>query len=338
MNSERDSVDDLVVLARRGALPTSEQSRLREALLASAETRVLHDAGLEFDAEAPVLAGDEELIERMARRVQRGTRRLKISPRVRQAAQSMALGMLIAGLAIAAIEIARWHPRAKPGAASPVTSVHAPSAPASNLAHDQRLVPVTPEPALSEAPQNNPAPANGRRIIGAPMTANAPQTGNPGAPTGDQANSPTPADSAPASARFADAQNASPASKFKSASELFADANQARVKGDLPGAVAISQQLEATFPNSNEGITTHLSLGVLYMQQGNPTLALQEFKIYRHIGSSAVMAEALWGEEQALQQLGRPSEERAVLEELLQNYPRSAYAAAAEKRLAALNN
>jgi outer membrane protein assembly factor BamD (BamD/ComL family) len=50
------------------------------------------------------------------------------------------------------------------------------------------------------------------------------------------------------------------------------------------------------------------------------------------------MAEALWGEEQALQQLGRPSEERAVLEELLQNYPRSAYVAAAEKRLAALNN
>jgi hypothetical protein len=305
MNSERDSVADLVVLARRGALPASEQSRLREALLASAETRVLHDAGLEFDAEAPVLAGDEERILRMARRVQRGTRRLKISPRVRQAAQSMALGMLIAGLAIAAIEIARWHPRAKPGAASAVTSVHAPNAPAPNLAHDQRLVPVTPEPALSEAPQNN---------------------------------SPTPVGSAPASARFADAQNASPASKFKSASELFADANQARVKGDLPGAVAISQQLEATFPNSNEGITTHLSLGVLYMQQGNPTLALQEFKIYRHIGSSAVMAEALWGEEQALQQLGRPSEERAVLEELLQNYPRSAYVAAAEKRLAALNN
>jgi hypothetical protein len=336
MNSERDSVDDLLVLARRGALPASEQSRLREALSESAETRVLHDAGLEFDAEASVLAGDEERIERMARRVQRGTRRFKISPRVRQAAQSMALGMLIAGLAIAAIEISRWHPGAKPGAASPVTSARAPSAAAPSLAHDQRLVPVTPEPALGEAPQNNPAPTSGRRIIDAPAPATA--TSHLGSLSSDPAIAPTPADSAPASARFEDAQNAPPASKFKSASELFADANQARVKGDLPAAVAISQQLEATFPNSNEGITTHLSLGVLYLQQGNPTLALQEFKIYRHIGSSAVMAEALWGEEQALQQLGRPSDERAVLEELLQNYPRSAYAAAAEKRLAALNN
>jgi TolA-binding protein len=203
----------------------------------------------------------------------------------------MALGMLIAGLAVAAIEISRWHPRAKPGAAPPVASARAPNARAANLAQDQRLVPVTPEPALSEAPPNNSALASAPR-----------------------------------------------ASKLKSASELFADANQARIKGDLPGAVAISQQLEATFPNSNEGITTHLSLGVLYLQQGNPTLALQELKIYRHIGSSAMMAEALWGEEQSLQQLGRPSEERAVLEELSQNYPRSAYAAAAEKRLAALNN
>jgi outer membrane protein assembly factor BamD (BamD/ComL family) len=155
---------------------------------------------------------------------------------------------------------------------------------------------------------------------------------------GASANAPAPVGSADATARFADAQNAAPASKFKSASELFADANQARVQGDPQKAIAISQLLEATFPNSNEGITTHLSLGVLYLQQGNPTLALQEFKIYRHIGASGTMAEALWGEEQSLQQLGRPGEERAVLEELLQNYPRSAYAAAAEKRLAALNN
>ena len=80
-----------------------------------------------------------------------------------------------------------------------------------------------------------------------------------------------------------------------------------------------------------------MSLGVLYLEQGQPDLALQEYKIYRHIGSSLIMAEALWGEEQALQQLGRTSEERAVLDELLRNYPHSVYVAAAEQRLAALN-
>jgi hypothetical protein len=337
MNSERDSVDDLLVLARRGALPVSEQARLREALSTFAEARVLHEAGLEFDAEAPVLAGDEERIERMARRVQRGRRRFNISPRVRQAAQSMALGMLIAGLAIASIELSRWHPNAK--RQSSTQALGAPNATqrsAPSLAHDQRLVPVPPEPALTEAPQTSSVSANGRRIGGA-LPNPAPSGSSSGLVVPSLTLPPT-ADSTPATARFADSAEAPAAAKFKSASELFADANQARVSGDAASAIAISKQLEETFPNSNEGITTHLSLGVLYLQQGSAALALQEFKIYRHIGSSAVMAEALWGEEQALQQLGRPSEERAVLEELLQNYPRSAYAAAAEKRLAALNN
>ncbi len=335
MNSERDSVADLLVLSRRGALPTSEQARLKEALATFAEARVLHEAGLEFDAEAPVLAGDEERIERMARRVQRGMRHFDIPPRVRQAAQSMALGMLIAGIAIAAIELSRWQPHPKRSSPQSALSPNSAQRPTPSLARDQRLVPVPPEPTLSEAPQTNSLSSTGRRAGG--VLQNAPSGSSSGL-TVPSVTLPEPADSAPATARFADSQDALSAAKFKSASELFAAANQARVRGDAASAIAISKQLEATFPNSNEGITTHLSLGVLYLQQNSPALALQEFRLYRHIGSSAVMAEALWGEEQALEQLGRASEERAVLEELLQNYPRSAYAAAAEKRLAALNN
>jgi TolA-binding protein len=303
MNTERDSVDDLLVLARRGALSESRDARLREALEASWETRVLHDAGLAFDAEAPVLAGDEERIESIASRAQKGTQRARLSPRLRQAVQSVALGMLIAGVAIAAIELSRWHPKSGQGGAS--SAAGSSRSPVPSLAHDQRLVPVAPEPTLREAP-------------------------------GASASSPTESTSTPP--RSADSQSAPPEAKFKSAGQLFADANQARVQGNAQKAIAISQQLEATFPNSTEGITTHLSLGVLYLQQGQPALALQELRIYRHIGDSAMLAEALWGEEQALQQLGRAGEERAVLEELLQNYPRSVYAAAAEKRLAALNN
>jgi TolA-binding protein len=224
---------------------------------------------------------------------EQGSLRARLSPRAQQALQSVALGALIAGLAVAAIELSRWHPRSsKAGAAAGAQhGSPQPRAGSLSLAHDQRLVPVAPEAAEPEAPPKKTAAA-----------------ALPSAP------------------------------KFKSPSELFADANQARVHGDAPMAIAISQQIEANFPNSPEGITTHLSLGVLYLQQGQPELALQELKIYRHIGSSEVMAEALWGEEQALQRLGRTSEERAVLEELLQNYPRSVYTAAAEQRLAALNN
>jgi TolA-binding protein len=340
VSSERDSVSDLLSLERRGALSESAQGRLQEALEASEELRVLHEAGLAFDAEAPVLAGDEARIERMARRVRQGTRSVRLSPRVLQAAQSLALGALIAGVAIAAIELSRWHPRASTetthSAASALTS-HTPS-----LAGDQRLVPVTPEPAVSEAPPekiptptlirpNAAGPANAAALLGSAAASNAKQGS-------DSAASATPAPPSSSSASFADAPEALLAAKYKSASELFADANKARVQGDAKNAIAISEQLEATFPNSSEGITTHLSLGVLYLQQGQASRALTEFKTYRHIGSSALFAEALWGEEQALQQLGQVTEERAVLEELLANYPRSAYAGAAQKRLAALNH
>jgi TolA-binding protein len=218
-----------------------------------------------------------------------------LSPRLRQAVHSLALALLIAAIASAAIELTRWHPRSKSAVSPTAQKGLTPS-----FAHDQRLMPMPPEPALPEANQTRstpPLPVKSAAVPGAPGT-----------------------------------------SKFKSASDLFADAKQARVQGNVEQAIAISEQLEKTFPNSTEGITTHLSLGVLYQGQGKAALALQEFKLYRHIGSSALMAEALWGEEQTSAQLGRSSEERPVLEELLQNYPRSVYTAAAEKRLAALNN
>ena len=121
-----------------------------------------------------------------------------------------------------------------------------------------------------------------------------------------------------------------------SASEMFAQATNARSKGDVPGAIAMCTQIEQFFPGSPEGITTHLSLGVLYLQSGDPNHALAEFDTYRHIGNPDLMAEALWGQAQALQQLARPSDEREILQELLRSYPRSVYVAAAKERVAVL--
>ena len=124
--------------------------------------------------------------------------------------------------------------------------------------------------------------------------------------------------------------------RYQSPSELFAAANQARERGDLAGAVRISQELEQFFPSSPEGITTHLSLGVIYLQQGDPNRALGELELYRTIGNPELMAEALWGQAQALKLLNRPSDEREILSELLKSYPRSVYVAAAKERLNAL--
>lgn len=264
---------------------------------------------LELNAEprAPVL-------RRFLRRMQQ----LYAAPRVRQAVHSLALSLLIASVATSAIKLSRWQPRAR--------LEHARNAAAKrktpSLEHDQRLVPVESEPPLGNVRGSAPPPAPASSGLAPALSASG--------------QTPAPAASGPTAALSAEPSLTG--GKYRSPSELFADAKQARAAGDNAKAIAISRLLEETFPSSPEGILTHLSLGVLYLEQGQPDLALQEYKIYRHIGSSLIMAEALWGEEQALQRLGRTSEERAVLEELLRNYPHSVYVAAAEQRLAALNH
>ncbi|MEP7050163.1 MAG: hypothetical protein ABJB12_07415 [Pseudomonadota bacterium] len=121
------------------------------------------------------------------------------------------------------------------------------------------------------------------------------------------------------------------------ASDMFALASAARSKGDVPEAIAESLQIERFFPGSPEGIKTHLSLGILYLESADPNHALTEFDIYRHIGNPDLMAEALWGQAQALKELARPSDEREILQELLKSYPRSVYVAAARERIALLS-
>jgi outer membrane protein assembly factor BamD (BamD/ComL family) len=124
--------------------------------------------------------------------------------------------------------------------------------------------------------------------------------------------------------------------RYQSPSALFAAASQARTRGDAPEAIRISRQIEEFFPSSEEGINSHLALGVLYLQQHQSEQALQEFATFRLIGSPEAMAEALWGQAQALRELKRQQDEQIVLEELLRSYPRSVYVAAARARLAEL--
>src|SRR5690349_4715267 len=65
-----DGAFDLLALARRGELASSDERRLRDLLATSAEARALYDAGRAFDREASVMAGDDERIERLVDQVQ----------------------------------------------------------------------------------------------------------------------------------------------------------------------------------------------------------------------------------------------------------------------------
>jgi len=119
----------------------------------------------------------------------------------------------------------------------------------------------------------------------------------------------------------------------RSASEMFAAAKLARAAGDTAEALRLSKQIEEFFPNSPEGIASHLTLGMLYLARDQAELALQEFATFRRIGSPELKAEAYFGQAQALGKLARYDDERTVLVELIDSYPRSVYVAAARARL-----
>ena len=121
-----------------------------------------------------------------------------------------------------------------------------------------------------------------------------------------------------------------------SAGEMFAAVKQARARGDTTEALRLAKQIEEFFPNSPEGIDTHVTLGMLYLVVDQAELALQEFATFRRVGSPELKAEAYFGQAQALRKLARNDDERVVLRELILSYPRSVYVGAARTRLSEL--
>jgi hypothetical protein len=281
MKSPHDSADDLLVLARRGDLVDGDERRLRDALGTSPEARALYDAGLAFDAETSVLAGDDERIERIARNVEKKlAKRGGFFQRRRWILQLGIAAALLVGVAVAAREL------------SPKPSV--PLTPAPSIEPTHVIVDLPPPEPVLEQPAIEPEPR--------PSAVAAAPTSAPRGP---------------------------------SAAELFRSANLARVEGENARAIELSRQLEDRYPASAEAKTTHLSLGMLYLQADRASDALRELKLAHDVGGATV-PDALWGEAQALRRLDRATDERAALDELLTAYPQSAYAGAAKKRLADL--
>src|SRR6185503_15450835 len=67
-----EGTEDLSAKARRGELHDADRRRLQLALHSSLEARLLHRAGCEFDAGDTVLPGDDELADRIVRRMLTG--------------------------------------------------------------------------------------------------------------------------------------------------------------------------------------------------------------------------------------------------------------------------
>ena len=157
----------------------------------------------------------------------------------------------------------------------------------------------------------------------APPVSPAAQPGAALTPPSQPAVSEQPADAAPK------APAASSAKAKPSARELFTRASSARRRGDIEAAITLYEELVTSHPSSVEAEDARLVLGNLRLEQRAPRAALNQFESY---GSGALSLEALWGKAEALRKLQSP-EERAVLSQLVRDYPDSPYAAAAKKRL-----
>ena len=207
--------------------------------------------------------------------------------------------LLTATLALAGSAAAWWqHTRAP--APAPAAAAPQPSTSATLLAnpHDS---PLAAGVAASAAPVRRPAPLSAVSPVQAPSTRGNEPTGRP----------------------------------FDSAESLFREANAARRAGDQASARALYLRLQRDFPASDEAHLAHVSLGNLLLSMGRAGEAEQQFASYLR-ARSALAQEALVGRAQSLAALGRSSEERAVWEGLLHDYPSSVYAGRAKQRLAEL--
>ncbi|HSC86526.1 MAG TPA: tetratricopeptide repeat protein [Polyangiaceae bacterium] len=117
-----------------------------------------------------------------------------------------------------------------------------------------------------------------------------------------------------------------------SALELYRAANDARRAGKTSEAIRGYKDLQRRFGTSAEARASRVSLGGLLLRSGSPSDALAQFDAYLE-GGGQLAAEALFGRGRALQALGRSAEEIDNLERLVRQYPNSAYATHAKRRL-----
>lgn len=291
-------VEDLSVLARRGALSVADERAFESALEGSATLATAHQLGLDFDRIAAVKPGDEALIAEVAERAVRRGRPARFA-RFRRSALLIAAALALAGSATAFWQLSR---RPVPPNAAPSATASSPARVETMRTHLPEKAPRAPSAPLT--PAQEPVAAAPAGTVNAPR-APSPRTDEPSART------------------------------FDSAEALFREANAARRAGDVAVARALYLRLERDFPTSDEARLAHISLGNLLLAMGRAAEAEQQFASYLG-GRPALTQEALVGRAQSLTALGRSAEEQRVWQALLHDYPSSVYAGRAKQRLAEL--
>jgi TolA-binding protein len=156
----------------------------------------------------------------------------------------------------------------------------------------------------------------------APPVAGPPILPSPGSP-------PAVAGPAPAVAR------AARAAPTLTAAALLRQAGDARRSGDTDRAVALYRRLQADFANSSEALLARVALGSLLVERGRARDALLQFDRYLAAAPHGVLTpEALYGRARALTALGDGAAAELAWQRLLRDFPGSAYAPLARRRIA----
>jgi TolA-binding protein len=317
MKSRIEEPSDLLNLARRGPLTRDESRELAAWVDEAPEARVLSDAAEVFDRDSSVLPGDDALITRMAARAaaeRQPARKLRRrAPLLLLAAALVLVGSVAAAGssrvrhgALAMFEYFRGHRASEPAEVVALPTSSNPAAAA------QPTEPVA-QPVAAVEP-----PAAADDVTSAEKSEVRPRAAiNP---------------SAAASRDPSGAASRDPSEAADKASSLFGRANAKRLAGDDTAAIALYREIAERYPTTPQALMSEMALGKLLMAKGDAAGALSHFRRYASVGGP-LGVEALWGEADALRVLGRSTEERHVLEKLLERYPESAYANAARKRL-----
>jgi TolA-binding protein len=162
-------------------------------------------------------------------------------------------------------------------------------------------------------------------VMSSPRPSSAPSSVSPPA-----YRTPRPAQEARGSAAPAGVAQA------ETAASLFADANQARRRGDSNAASTLYRRLQSEYPRSPEAELSQVTLSMALLDRGDAAGALAGFDAYLSRPRRGLEAEALVGRARALRALGSRDAEAVAWREVLRRYPSSVYAKQATERLSAL--